>query len=64
MSQSLLPLVQYYTYVEIGGRDVQSLWHLYHSLQKDFSNNFAISQVKDNADIYPVFRELFHRQTV
>ncbi len=64
MSQSLLPLVQYFTYVEIGGRDVQSLWHLYQSLQKDFSDSFAMSQVKNNSEIYPVFRELFHRQTV
>lgn len=63
MSRSLLPLVQYFTYVEIGGREVQSLWHLYADIQKDFANSFAISQVKGNADIYPVFRELFHRQT-
>ena len=59
--KALLPLVQYFTYVEIGGRTVQSLWHLYEGLQKEFAQNFAISQVKDNTDIYPVFRELFHR---
>jgi uncharacterized sporulation protein YeaH/YhbH (DUF444 family) len=59
--KSLLPLVQYFTYVEIGGREVQGLWHMYADLQKDFENSFAISQVKDNADIYPVFRQLFHR---
>lgn len=63
MSQLLLPEVQYFTYVEIGGREVQSLWHLYHALQKDFSDRFAISRVKDNSEIYPVFRELFQRQT-
>ena len=63
MSRNILPLVQYFTYVEIGGREVQSLWHLYADLQKDFAGSFAISQVKDNSDIYPVFRELFHRQS-
>ncbi|MCK5901989.1 MAG: YeaH/YhbH family protein [Cocleimonas sp.] len=61
--QQLLPLVQYFTYVEMGGREVQSLWHLYQDLQRDFSHCFAMSQVKNNADIYPVFRELFKRKT-
>lgn len=61
LMKSLLPLVQYFTYVEIGGRDVQSLWHLYAGLQKEFTQSFAMSQVKNNSDIYPVFRELFHR---
>ena len=63
MSRSLLPLVQYFTYVEIGGREVQSLWHLYSDLQKDYASSFAISQVKDNSEIYPVFRDLFQRQS-
>lgn len=61
--QQLLPLVQYFTYVEMGGREVQSLWHLYQDLERDFSHCFAMSQVKNNADIYPVFRELFKRKT-
>lgn len=63
MSTQLLPLVQYFTYIEIGGRDVQSLWRLYEAIQSDFNDVFAISQVYDNNDIYPVFRQLFQRQT-
>lgn len=63
MSSQILPLVQYFTYIEMGGREVQSLWHLYEDLQRDFVDRFALSQVKDNGDIYPVFRELFQRQS-
>jgi len=62
MSQQLLPLVQYFTYIEIGGREVQSLWRLYENLQRDFNESFAISQVSDNNEIYPVFRKLFQRK--
>ncbi|HHC73628.1 MAG TPA: DUF444 family protein, partial [Thiothrix sp.] len=62
MSQQLLPLVQYFTYIEIGGREVQSLWRLYEGLQRDFNGSFAISQVTDNSEIYPVFRKLFQRK--
>lgn len=63
MSRQLLPQVQYFTYIEIGGREVQALWKLYENLQGDFSDSFAISQVVDNSDIYPVFRNLFQKKT-
>ncbi len=62
MTQKILPFVQYFTYIEIGGQQPQELWHLYQNIQKDFSNNFATSRVEDNADIYPVFRELFKKR--
>ena len=62
MTQKILPFVQYFTYIEIGGNQPQELWHLYQNIQKDFSNNFATSRVEDNADIYPVFRELFKKR--
>lgn len=58
---AILPMVQYFTYIEIGGREPQGLWHLYESLVSDFSDRFAIQRVRDNAEIYPVFRELFRK---
>jgi hypothetical protein len=57
----VLPFVQYYTYIEIGDREPQGLWHLYEHLQGDFFDRFAIQRVRNNAEIYPVFRELFHK---
>ncbi|MCK5813244.1 MAG: YeaH/YhbH family protein [Cocleimonas sp.] len=62
MTEKILPLVQYFTYIEIGGNQPQELWHLYQGIQKDFSHNFATSRVEDNAGIYPVFRELFKKR--
>ncbi|MBO0615193.1 YeaH/YhbH family protein [Thiothrix fructosivorans] len=58
---TVLPFVQYYTYIEIGDRDPQGLWYLYEHLQRDFLDRFAIQRVRNNAEIYPVFRELFKR---
>ncbi len=57
----ILPFVQYYTYIEIGDRDPQGLWYLYEHLQRDFLDRFAIQRVRNNAEIYPVFRELFRK---
>ncbi|WGZ92498.1 MAG: YeaH/YhbH family protein [Candidatus Thiothrix putei] len=58
---TVLPFVQYYTYIEIGDRDPQGLWYLYEHLQRDFIDRFAIQRVRNNAEIYPVFRELFRK---
>lgn len=60
---SILPFVQYFTYIEIGDRDPQGLWYLYEHLQGDFYDRFAIQRVRNNAEIYPVFRELFRKHT-
>ncbi|WP_020395240.1 YeaH/YhbH family protein [Thiolinea disciformis] len=57
----ILPLVQYFTYIEIGDREPQGLWRLYEHLQGDYADRFAIQRVRDNSEIYPVFRELFHK---
>lgn len=59
----ILPFVQYYTYIEIGDRDPQGLWYLYEHLQGDFADRFAIQRVRNNGEIYPVFRELFKKHT-
>ena len=61
LTNQILPFVQYYTYIEIGDRDPQGLWYLYEHLQSDFHDRFAIQRVRNNAEIYPVFRELFRK---
>ncbi|NAI01985.1 DUF444 family protein, partial [Escherichia coli] len=39
----------------------QTLWREYEHLQSTF-DNFAMQHIRDQDDIYPVFRELFHKQ--
>ena len=68
----LLPLCQYYAYVEIlDEREMElfrntengtALWRAYRTVQKDWPN-FAMKRIARPGDIYPVFRELFARQT-
>lgn len=57
----ILPLVQYYAYVEIAARDPQSLWHAYEQVSAA-SRRFAMQRILTLEDIYPVFRELFKRK--
>ncbi len=61
LRQSILPVVRYYAYVEITQREHQSLWHQYEKIISEF-DNFAIQQIKEQNDIYPVFREFFRKQ--
>ncbi len=62
LAAELLPMVRYYSYIEITRRAHQTLWREYEQLQNRFEN-FAIQQIREPEDIYPVFRELFRRQT-
>lgn len=61
LTESILPAVRYYAYVEITQREHQSLWHQYESLLGSF-DNFAIQNIQQQSDIYPVFREFFRKQ--
>ncbi|MEZ5448877.1 MAG: YeaH/YhbH family protein [Thiolinea sp.] len=61
LTKAILPMVQYFTYIEIGDREPQGLWRLYEHLTGDYADRFAIQRVRDNAEIYPVFRELFRK---
>lgn len=58
----IMPYVQHYSYVEITPRDHQALWHQYEQVQAQFEESFAIQQIIEPKDIYPVFRELFQRR--
>ncbi len=62
LTKSLLPLVQYYAYIEITQDNHQSLWHEYQTVKKNHKN-FAMQRIESAADIYPVFRTLFKKQT-
>ncbi len=62
LSKNILPIVRYYSYIEITQRAHQSLWKQYQELQNDF-DNIAVQHIKNQSDIHPVFRELFKKQT-
>ncbi len=62
MTQQILPAVQYFTYIEIGEQDPQELWRLYTELKGSFGDCFALSKVRNNSEIFPVFRELFKKE--
>lgn len=61
--KSLLPLVQYFAYVEISSGREQELWQTYSEVPELFPERFAMRNVKEPADIFPVFRDLFERKS-
>jgi uncharacterized sporulation protein YeaH/YhbH (DUF444 family) len=58
---TIMPLVQYYAYVEITEGDPQNLWEEYSKVVENHPH-FAMQKIQSQADIYPVFRELFKKQ--
>jgi uncharacterized sporulation protein YeaH/YhbH (DUF444 family) len=62
LENSLLPLCQYFAYIEITDGPPQNLWEEYQKLQAIHPGHFAMQRIADVTDIYPVFRELFKRR--
>ena len=62
LSRELLPLIRYFAYVEITRSEHQSLWTQYQQLI-EVNDNFAMQHIREQEDIYPVFREFFRKQT-
>jgi len=68
LMQTILPLAQYYAYIEIADEDSpldhsgKELWRAYAAM-KEVAPNFTMARVAGRADIYPVFRKLFSKQT-
>lgn len=64
LARDILPITQYFAYVEVSGgvgellRTDSNLWRTYAPFS-DSHRNFAARRVADRGDIYPVFRELF-----
>ncbi|MEM7078251.1 MAG: YeaH/YhbH family protein [Pseudomonadota bacterium] len=64
LAEDILPLVQYFAYVEITQRDHQALWREYAALEGRFPESFAQEHIRSGDDIFPVFRSLFSRRDV
>lgn len=62
LRDKILPLLQYFAYIEIMPRHHQSLWEGYQQLCETHPN-FSMENIDTVADIYPVFRALFKRKT-
>lgn len=63
LEEKIMPLLQYFAYIEIMPRHHQSLWEVYQQVGERYGN-FAMENIDSLSDIYPVFRELFKRKTV
>jgi uncharacterized sporulation protein YeaH/YhbH (DUF444 family) len=66
LGEVILPLVQYFAYLEVGepgGRSVSNspLWTLYESLRAE-NPLLAMRKVNTRSEIFPVFHELFQRR--
>lgn len=59
--REILPLVQYYAYVEIRAANPQSLWRVYERVKAQ-QRHFAMQRIDEVEDIYQVFRKLFKRK--
>ncbi len=62
LEQSLLPLTQYFAYIEITDGPPQNLWEEYSKLTETAGEGFAMQRIASVDAIYPVFRELFKRR--
>jgi hypothetical protein len=58
----LVPLCQYFTYVEIGVHTEKPLWLNYAPLAVTHGGHFAMRSITSVKDIYPVFHDLFSRE--
>lgn len=61
LTDKIMPLVQYFAYVEITEGQPQNLWDEYGKINAQHPH-FAMQKIQSPADIYPVFRELFKKQ--
>ncbi len=62
LADSILPLVQYFAYIEITEGEPQNLWDEYEKLATTHAGLFALQRIRAASDIYPVFRELFRKR--
>ena len=63
LMKEILPKLQYYSYIEITPRQHQALWDEYETVAESFPDQFAMQQIVDLSDIYPVFRQLFQKKS-
>jgi len=60
--EKILPKARFFSYIEITQRSHQTLWQHYQQVA-DVQPHFAMRHIKTVDDIYPVFRDLFQKNT-
>lgn len=63
LDKKILPMVQYFAYIEITKGPRQNLWHEYKTLCEHWPEAFNMQHLESAAEIYPVFRKLFEKRT-
>jgi uncharacterized sporulation protein YeaH/YhbH (DUF444 family) len=61
LREAILPLVQYYAYVEVASEEPQNLWEEYLTVKNSFEN-FAMQRIIGADEIYPVLHDLFQKK--
>jgi len=62
LTDKILPKSRYFSYIEITQRAHQTLWQQYQEVA-NVNGHFAMRHIKTVEDIYPVFRDLFKKNT-
>ncbi len=62
LEESILPVVQYFAYVEITKRNHQALWQEYEQVAESHPDTFAQRQIAEVGDIFAVFHDLFQKR--
>jgi len=63
LNDRIMPLLQYFAYIEIMPHNHQSLWHHYEEVMAQH-RHFDMQSIDTANEIYPVFRKLFSRKNV
>lgn len=61
LMESIMPLVQYFAYIEVASTEPQNLWNEYLAV-KAVNPNFAMQRIMEPAEIYPVLHDLFKKK--
>lgn len=62
LEQKILPLCRYFAYVQVAEPE-QNLWDEYSKLAESAGPHFAMRKVTEASQIYPVFRDLFKKES-
>ncbi|MCX7206732.1 MAG: YeaH/YhbH family protein [Proteobacteria bacterium] len=60
LSAEIMPLLQYYAYVEITEGEPQNLWFEYEKVAEQHAH-FSMRRIRNPAEIWPIFKELFKK---
>jgi uncharacterized protein len=63
LEKELLPLTRYFAYIDIPTEGLEQTSTLWTAYERVALPHFAMKRVANRADIYPVFRELFRKES-